>query len=103
MAGAPAFFFGGRANCTAVEWKGALGIRGVADDGEGRARGVGRSLERQLQHHAEAIVEEHWHNGQCRIDPGELDGGGGRGLVVKATRSTHNNLLDSVALFGLAV
>jgi hypothetical protein len=41
--------------CSAVEWKGALEIRGVAD-GVRSARGVGRSLERQFQHHEEAIV-----------------------------------------------
>lgn len=38
-----------------MEWKGALEIRGVADGGSS-ARGVGRSLERQFQHHEEAIV-----------------------------------------------
>lgn len=38
-----------------MEWKGALEIRGVAD-GVKSARGDGWSLERQLQHHEEAIV-----------------------------------------------
>jgi hypothetical protein len=38
-----------------VEWKEALEVRGVAD-GVKSARGVGRSLVRQFQHHEEAIV-----------------------------------------------
>jgi len=50
------FFLAGWAYCSAVEWKGALEIRGVADGGVRSARGVGRSLERQFQHHEEAIV-----------------------------------------------
>lgn len=39
---------------SAVEWKGAFEIRGVADGVS--ACGVSRSLERQFQHHEEAIV-----------------------------------------------
>lgn len=55
-----------------MEWKGALVIRDVADGGGRTARGVGRSRERQLQHHAEAIGKEHWRKGQCRTIRDEL-------------------------------
>lgn len=56
----------------------------VPADGEGRmALGVGRSRERQLQHHAEAIGQEHWHQAQCRAMAicGGIVGGWERGGI----------------------
>lgn len=91
------------AYCTAVEWKPAVVIRGVAD---GRTV-VGRSRERQLQHHAEAIGQGHWRQAQCR----SIGWGGVGGKVVGfealnvGERASNNNLTMGIpyGLIRLAV